>query len=60
MTELETYLLYTRACDAGMDMTLAAQCVAEINDRIGSGRSHDCDEYRELLRVTAAATGETK
>ena len=47
-TLIEEY--YQRACNNGMSLILAAQCSAEVMRRVESGRSFDCDEFRELQR----------
>ncbi len=51
MNENDIYLLYTKAVEAGIDVTHASKCATEIQRRVDRGQSHDCDEYRELLRA---------
>ena len=51
MDQSDIYLLYIKAVEAGVGVTHASKCAAEIQRRVDRGQSHDCDEYRELLRA---------
>lgn len=41
-----------RAIDNGADVDFVAYLVGRIMERRAEGRSQDCDEYRELLRLS--------
>ncbi len=51
MSDNTLFNLFSRAVDGGLDIDFAARCSGEVQDRIDSGRSQDCDAWRTLLRA---------